>query len=318
MKKFKNFLKRNIKKFDLIVAIFAIIGYMGVIARKAMAKSDKKLTITLNTFKKLKYLPVRDHYYEPLTFEAIGGKYRERVASLLFNSQKDFNFLNVIARPSEFLADYNRGQIYATGFKFGNKSFESGDAEILYYVVRHFKPKIIIEVGAGQSSLIIHAAMKLNSAEGYIGRHTIIEPFENAWLEKLGATVIRERVELVEFSEFMQLDAGDILFIDSSHVVRSQNDCVFEYTELLPSLRQGVVVHIHDIFTPFDYPDEWINKDFRIWTEQYIVEVLLSDTSKWEILAPLNWLSQNHEEFKRYCPFYTKERSPGSLWIRRR
>lgn len=317
MKPIKSFTKSILVLLDPLLAIFALLGFFGVIARRLMASSNKALLLTRFVFHKCGYLPIRNHYYEPLTFDAIGSKYRERVAQLLFNGNKDFDFLRSIARSEEFRREYTDGVIKETGFRFNNTSFESGDAETLYYFVRGCKPNKIVEIGAGQSSLLIHAALRLNDSEGKHGEHIIIEPYENPWLEKLGARVIRERVELVDFSVFQSLRAGDILFIDSSHVVRAQNDCVFEYTELLPSLSSGVVVHVHDIFTPFDYPDEWLNKDFKLWAEQYVLEALLINGNDWEVLAPLNWLSQEYDAFKTLCPFFEKGRMPGSMWIRK-
>lgn len=318
MNSLKSITKKCLISLDPFIALFALLGFFGVIARRLMASSSKALPLTRFVFHKCGYLPVLDHYYEPLTFNAIGSKYRERVAQFLFNGHKNFDFLQSIARPEEFKREYSNGVIDEVGFRFNNASFESGDAETLYYFVRGFKPKKIIEIGAGISSLLIHAALRLNESDGEHGEHIIIEPYENPWLEKLGSKVIRERVETVDFSVFQSLGKGDILFIDSSHVIRAQNDCVFEYTELLPSLPSGVVVHIHDIFTPFDYPDEWLNKSFRLWAEQYVLEALLINGDDWEVLAPLNWLSQDHDAFKALCPFFEKGRMPGSMWIRKR
>ena len=160
--------------------------------------------------------------------------------------------------------------------------------------------------------------MKMNADESSQGEHIIIEPYENPWLDKLGARVIRERVEIVADEVFQDLEKGDILFIDSSHVVRAQNDCVFEYTELLPRLPSGVVVHIHDIFSPYDYPEEWLNETFRLWGEQYLVEAMLANGSDWRILAALNWLSKDSEQFGSLCPFFYEGRMPGSMWIQKR
>ena len=298
-------------------ALLALVGSTGLISRLAMSSSSKQLPLTRSVFQAIGYLPIRNHYYEPLTFTAIGSKFRHRLALILFKNLKDFTFIRTIARPDEFKYEYLEGNIKKSGFRIDNGSFGPGDAESLYYFVRGLKPKKIIEIGAGNSSLIINSALKLNTTEGSNGEHIIIEPYENPWLEKLDALVIRLCVEEVDFSIFQNLSANDIVFIDSSHVVRAQNDCVFEYTELLPSLPSGVVVHIHDIFTPFDYPDEWLNKHFNLWTEQYMLEALLANSGNWEILAPLNWLSQESKQFKDICPFFEEGMQPGSMWIRR-
>lgn len=313
----KKFLKNVFVLLDPIFALLAILGLSGLIAKRAMVISTKPMALTRMVFAGFGYLPIRDHYYEPLTFGAEGFRKRDKVAQRLFKDQRNFDYLSSIACPDEFGREYDTGALKEAEFRFGNGSFESGDAETLYYFVRGAKPARIIEIGAGNSSRVIHAALKKNAAEGAPGEHVIIEPYENPWLENLGAQVIRERVEMVDFSIFRKLGESDIVFIDSSHVVRAQNDCVFEYTELLPNLPVGVIVHIHDIFTPYDYPDDWLNKKFLLWAEQYVLEALLANSDQWEILAPLCWLSRDADRFKALCPYFEEGRVPGSFWIRK-
>lgn len=314
----KKIIQRYIHFFDPLVALFAAIGFMGLLARRVLSFSARPLKLTRSTFRNLGYLPIRDHYYEPLTFDAQGYKYRDRIAQILFDGQRDFSWLQQIARPAEFNLAMNDGLLKDSGFKFCNGTFEAGDAEVLFYAVRHHKPKKVIEIGAGNSSRVIHAALALNRSEGDDGAHIIIEPYENPWLEQLGAQVIRKKVEEIDMGLFESLEASDILFIDSSHVIRAQNDCVFEYTELLPVLKQGVLVHIHDIFTPFDYPENWLNQIIHLWGEQYMLEALLANSKSWEILGPLHWLSQDSERFKTYCPSFNEGHLPGSFWIQKR
>ena len=111
--------------------------------------------------------------------------------------------------------------------------------------------------------------------ENYSCEHVCIEPYEIEWLEKLNVKVIRELVENTDTTVFSTLDKNDILFIDSSHIIRPQGDVLFEYLEILPVLKSGVFVHIHDIFTPEDYPDDWVN-NASFWNEQYLLEAFLS------------------------------------------
>ena len=136
MNKFKIICKTFLHLLDPLLALFALIGSLGVIARRGMSSSGKILSMTRFVFEKCGYLPIQDHYYEPLTFDAIGSKYRDRVAQLLFKGRKDFGFLESIACPEEFNAEYASGAINDSGFRFHNGSFESGDAETLYYFVR--------------------------------------------------------------------------------------------------------------------------------------------------------------------------------------
>ena len=119
-------------------------------------------------------------------------------------------------------------------------------------------------------------------------------------------------------SFFSQLEENDILFIDSSHVIRPQGDVVFEYLQILPSLNKGVIVHVHDIFSPKNYPEFWLEGMVRLFNEQYLLEAFLSHNSSWEILAALNYLHHNHyEKLKSVARFLTPDREPGSFYIQK-
>lgn len=115
---------------------------------------------------------------------------------------------------------------------------------------------------------------------------------------------------------FQQLRANDILFIDSSHIIRPQGDVLFEYFEILPALNSGVIVHIHDIFTPKDYPAEWINKHM-FWNEQYLVEAFLSFNTSFRVIGALNYLAHNFpKEFAAKCPIFSQEpNEPKAFWL---
>ncbi|HAX18069.1 MAG TPA: hypothetical protein DCY00_05695, partial [Actinobacteria bacterium] len=117
---------------------------------------------------------------------------------------------------------------------------------------------------------------------------------------------------------FKKLDCNDILFIDSSHMIRPQGDVLYEYLELLPDLNNGVIVHIHDIFSPKDYPEEWVIGDVRFWNEQYLLEAFLTSNSRWKIIGALNFLHHNYYELLiEKCPRLTPDREPGSFYIQK-
>ena len=129
---------------------------------------------------------------------------------------------------------------------------------------------------------------------------------------------MRSRVELLPTSFLSQLEANDILFVDSSHVIRPQGDVLFECLQVFPSLRSKVIVHVHDIFTPRDYPEDWIRNRVRLWNEQYLLEAFLTGNREWKVLGALNFLHHHHyDELARICPFLTKDREPGSFYIQR-
>jgi hypothetical protein len=196
----------------------------------------------------------------------------------------------------------------------------SGDAEFLFNSIRRYKPNRIIEIGCGFSSLMIQHAIEYNTKETRTYRcdHLCIEPYEITWLESLPVTVVRDVVENTDIALFSQLKENDVLFIDSSHIIRPQGDVLMEYLEILPVLNPGVLVHIHDIFTPKDYLSEWLEKGTVFWNEQYLLEAFLSFNDRFKIVGALNFLKHHYfAELSEKCPFLSKDREPGSFWIRR-
>lgn len=152
----------------------------------------------------------------------------------------------------------------------------------------------------------------------YHCEHICIEPYEQPWLEKLGIKIVRKKVEELDISYFNQLQSNDILFIDSSHIIRPQGDVLFEFLEVLPGLNSGVMVHVHDVFTPKDYPEAWIYKEHRLWNEQYLLEAFLTYNNRFKIIGSLNYLTHHYKaEFSVAHPIYakTKNAEPGAFWI---
>ncbi len=198
------------------------------------------------------------------------------------------------------------GRIYrGRTFSYQNGFFGPGDAEALYCMIRHFKPRRIVEIGSGQSTLVARFAIEDAKAEDirYQWRHICFEPFEKRWLDDLGIEVRRELIERTDLAIFQSLSAGDIVFIDLSHALRPMGDVEFEYLHILPNLPEGVVVHVHDIFSPRDYPEKWLKEDRRFWNEQYLLEAFLSFNHEFEILCSLNHMMHlGSTQFQRAFP----------------
>ena len=118
-----------------------------------------------------------------------------------------------------------------------------------YQMIRSIKPTKIFEVGSGFSTLMAAKAILKNNEENseYKCKHVCIEPYEMPWLESVGVVVVRKKVEDLALSFFSELKENDILFIDSSHIIRPQGDVLFEFLELLPSLNKGVIVNTSTI-----------------------------------------------------------------------
>ncbi|MBC7625559.1 MAG: class I SAM-dependent methyltransferase [Aeromicrobium sp.] len=158
-----------------------------------------------------------------------------------------------------------------------NSQFAWLDSIALFVLMRHWRPKQIIEVGSGFSSLLMADVNRrfLNSAVHI----TCIEPYPRQFLKRTIAGInvlIRERVQNVPLDIFANLESGDILFIDSSHISKTDSDVNYLMFEIVPRLKAGVLIHIHDIFLPHDYPREWVVERKRCWNEQYLVRALLT------------------------------------------
>lgn len=206
-----------------------------------------------------------------------------------------------------------------TAYGYENGTFGFGDGAWAYSFIRSQRPRRWIEVGSGNSTLVARLAMERNAAEGHPTEHTCIEPYEMPWLEKLGIRIIRQRVETCAAALFESLEAGDVLFIDTSHVLRPQGDVLFLYQEVLPRLAPGVVVHVHDIFTPRDYPEHWVLEKMLMWDEQYMLEAFLTFNQRFEVIGALNLLFHDHlPALARALPILSAHQSsePMSFWMR--
>ncbi len=144
---------------------------------------------------------------------------------------------------------------------------------------------------------------------------------QHTWLEKLGVNLIRKKVEDIDISFFNKLSERDILFIDSSHIIKPDGDTIYECLHILPSLNKNVFIHIHDIFTPFNYPDKWVIDKISFWNEQYLIEAFLSYNNEFEILSALNFLYwKSPEQLKSYLKSLNvyPAHEPSSLWLIRK
>lgn len=320
----KKILKKLIKAiyksplFDVLLTPFVLLSSLILLLVRRIG--FKHLKISKQVLLKVGLMPIRDHYYEPL----FNPKHLAKPLSedrflpgISWNVQEQLSTLASFQFESEFvdIPDNYQGDLT---FHFNNQSFLSGDAEYLYNIIRLKKPKTLIEIGCGNSTKIAQLAIQRNKneASSYRCEHICIEPYEMPWLEKLGIEIVRKKVEDNNAGIFAKLEEGDILFIDSSHMIRPQGDVLFEFLELLPTLKKGVIVHIHDIFSPKDYLKEWVIDEVRLWNEQYLLEAFLTSNKDWKIIGALNYLHHNHyDRLKEKCPRLTKDREPGSFYI---
>jgi hypothetical protein len=303
--------------FDLCWAVVVLPAVL--VMRLSRRYGLKRLPLSRKLMVAIGIFPIVRHYYEPQfdgLFEYPLDQDR-RLPGIDFNVEGQLKFIKSLTRSGE-LSDLASRSLDSFGFAFGNGTFESGDAEFWYQLIRQVKPAHIYEIGSGNSTRLAMRALKQNKMDDaeYSCRHLCIEPYEMQWLESSGVEVIRERVERLDLSLFQDLGEGDILFIDSSHIIRPQGDVLFEYLEILPTLKKGVIVHIHDIFSPKNYLKSWLIDDARLWNEQYLLEAFLTQNNNWKVLSGLNFLKHKYfDELNAVCPFMTNDREPGSFYI---
>jgi hypothetical protein len=209
----------------------------------------------------------------------------------------------------------------ANRFGFENHFFGACDGTVLDAMLRHFRPARLVEVGSGHSTCVV-----LDARDDLGGRPalTLVEP----WPERLealvwpgdldGLTLVRERVEEVDRALLSGLDAGDVLFIDSTHVSRIGSDVNILLLEILPALRPGVLVHVHDVFHPFDYPEEWVVGRGWFWNEAYLLRALLAGGGAFEVLFFVSYLQRFHRDLLVDRLPLCAVGSGGSIWLRKR
>lgn len=208
-------------------------------------------------------------------------------------------------------------------YHWDNAFWRGADALVHYCLLRNLKPRRVIEVGAGWSSLLMADALKRNEDEGSEPAEvTQIEPYPRR--ELLSALpdhwtlhdVVLQRADL---GLFESLEAGDVCFYDGSHVARAGSDVVWFFFEVLPRLKPGVLVHVHDIFWPSDYPDEWIFERGQTWNEQYVLQAFLMYNDAFEVLICNSMLFQlRHDAIEElYRDLQETQHSGVSVWLRK-
>jgi predicted O-methyltransferase YrrM len=289
----------------------------------------------------------RNHFYEPIPDTRFLNKsiwlVHSDIPGLDMNPAKQNDFLEKVVPKYISECNFPKNETPSSyEFHFENEFFNALDAEILHCMVRHFKPKRIIEIGSGYSTLVSANAALLNKVKDNITTELeCIEPNPNETLVKgfPGLTRITSvPLEKVNLSLFSALEENDILFIDSSHVIKTGNDVIYEYLEIIPRLRTGVLVHLHDIFIPDEYPEKWILDEHKFWTEQYLLQAFLAFNSAFEVIWASSFMALNNKEIlENYIPSwkdsYTRMNKrlqkvyltrdgqnvwPVSLWMRRK
>lgn len=215
---------------------------------------------------------------------------------------------------------FTAGPTTGARYWFDNPMFPYGDGIFLYAMLRHVRPPRVVEIGSGFSS-----ALMLDVADRHPDwqpRFTFIEPYPARLRSLLRAgdadrhSVWERPVQDVPLETYDALESGDLLFIDSTHIAKTGSDVVHEVLEILPRLRPGVRVHVHDIFYPFEYHPKWVY-EMKGYNEIYLVRAFLTHNDRYQIELFPNYLMWRHRAwFEREMPLCLREPG-GSLWLRR-
>lgn len=204
-----------------------------------------------------------------------------------------------------------------THFHDGNSQFGPVDARVLFAMLRLLRPRRVLEIGSGYSTLL---SADVNAR--FLGGTTTItcvEPFPRPFLHRLHSSgqirLIEQRAQEVPAEPFAELQAGDLLFIDSSHVCKTGSDVNRLYLDVLPRLAPGVIVHVHDIFFPHDYPPDWVLEHGFSWNEQYLLQALLLGNAGFRVLYGCRLARAFHRE--ALVALFGKMVRGGSFWMER-
>lgn len=315
-------LQRIGRTLDPVLAPSIWLAGMGVRAFREIGVEH--LPLSRKALRHAGVFPILDHYYEPLTnVEPLRGHLDvpRELPGLEWDMQAQLKLVERLKERQPELARFAATGAEGGRFAYDNGNFGPGDADVLYLLLRELRPKRVTEVGSGFSTLVASEAIRENRDQhGIDCDHLCVEPYEMPWLEGTGARVRRERLEDISHDVFAELEDGDVLFIDSSHMIRPRGDVLVLFQQIIPTLARGVWVHVHDIFTPRDYPERWVVDKQCFWNEQYLLEVFLAMNPHFRVELALNHLF--HEERPALAALNPRLQEPGvnppkSLWFRR-
>ncbi len=264
------------------------------------------------------------HFYSPIVDFGYVREHADKlwpetplINGVNFNESGQLVFLSECIHKYSCDFDYPEESDIPGSYYYKNGQFNRWDAIILFSMIRSKKPARIIEIGSGFSSALM-ADVNKKYFSGSIDIRCI-EPYPRDFL-KAGidgiAQVYEDKVQDVDISVYNQLESGDILFIDSSHVSKTGSDVNHIYFNILPLLARGVYIHVHDIFFPEDYKKEWVIQEGRSWNEQYILQALLMYSCGFEVVFGANFALHAWPDLLQKA----QKRSPvggGSFWIKK-
>lgn len=232
-----------------------------------------------------------------------------------FQEMNVHSILDDILLHEERFCAFDSVPVESPRFSFSNDYFTSPDAEVLYSIVHRCCPTTVIEVGSGNSTKLLRQVI---TDSGSHARLISVDPEPRANVDAITDSCVRAPVESLDPQWLAgQMSEDDIFFIDSSHTLKPCGDVAFLYLRVLPLLPQGVLVHIHDVFLPYDYPREWVVDARWPWNEQYLVQALLDYSDDFQVIWAGCYLQRTLPDFARTFPRAAGRRA-SSLWLRKR
>jgi hypothetical protein len=273
----------------------------------------------LNAARTMRLFSLPGHFYSPISSVADADRARAQRAGLEQNEAYDLHAVEQVEfadRLGPKWADFSKSWCRYNPM---NSWYGLSDGAVYYSMLTTLRPKHVVEVGSGFSSAI---ALDVRDQELHDLELTFIEPHPKRLLGLLKesdnrtTTIHRNAVQDVPIEAYDILGKDDILFIDSTHVSKAGSDVNWLLFRVLPRLKPGVVVHVHDIFFPFEYRDSWL-AERRSWNESYMLRSFLSYNTAFQIMFFNSWIWQKRPEVvRRYLPESTND-EPGSIWLRR-
>jgi hypothetical protein len=257
------------------------------------------------------------HFYEPIPDTRTLDLDSDRISELPGVDMDESGQLALLQEIRQWESEYL--QPTWGNFTVRNRYFGAVDAEVYWGIIRARKPKRIYEIGGGHSTLLAAEAVQVNQREGASCELVTFEPFPNETLRQGFPGLARLEqypVQEIPLARFAELEAGDILFVDSSHVAAAGSDVCLEILEIFPRLKSGVHVHVHDIFLPGDYPRHFLVNLHYFWTEQYLLHAFLAFNSAYRVLWGSAYMGRRHPKLLAEAfTSFTPGRQPGSFWI---
>jgi len=200
-----------------------------------------------------------------------------------------------------------------------NSGLSLVDAAILHALIRHHKPRKIVEIGSGWSTQMAARSCVMNQEAGHECELVTIDPKPNQSVRNGFpglSTLIEKKVETVPLDDIVDCD---LLFVDSSHVVKIGGDVNYEILEIVPRLKAGALVHWHDILLPGEYWKKWVKHDHYFWAEQYLLHAFLKFNREFEVIWASRYMHlKRPEEIKAVFPGFQPDHDHiTSFWVRR-